>query len=150
MERFINEILTLARNDVILIIVIIAIMFDTVLGLLRAIKEHKFNSCVGIDGAIRKVAMLISLFVLLIVDELLRINIISFTPEAMQSFLASMRMAKIGICEFFALLFITYETVSILKNATLCGIWLPKKVKEKIYKWLENMTGELPNISTNK
>lgn len=30
-------------------------------GVLRAIKEKKFNSCAGIDGAIRKVGMLISL-----------------------------------------------------------------------------------------
>lgn len=34
--------------------VFIAVMLDTVLGLLRAIKEKKFNSCFGIDGAIRK------------------------------------------------------------------------------------------------
>ena len=54
MEKFINEILALARNDVILLVVIIAIIFDTILGLLRAIREHKFNSCVGIDGAVRK------------------------------------------------------------------------------------------------
>ena len=109
-------------------------------------QEHKFNSCVGIDGAIRKVAMLVSLFVLLIADELLQLNIISLFPKNVQQFLTTMRMGKIGICEFFALLFVTYEIVSILKNATLCGIWLPKKLKEKIYKWLENMTGELPDI----
>ena len=147
MEIFTNGIYTLLRNDVILIIVILAIIFDTILGFLRAIKEHKFNSCVGIDGAIRKVAMLVSLFVLLITDTLLKINVIAILPKDIKEILSSIGMGKIGICEFFSLLFITYETVSILKNATLCGIWLPKKVKNTIYKWLENMTGELPDIA---
>ena len=42
------------------VILLIAVTLDTILGVLRAIKEHKFNSCVGIDGAIRKSAMLLS------------------------------------------------------------------------------------------
>ena len=41
----------LAKNSFIRIL-LIAVTLDTLLGVLRAIKEHKFNSCVGIDGAI--------------------------------------------------------------------------------------------------
>ena len=40
MEIFTNGIYTLLRNDVILIIVILAIIFDTILGFLRAIKDE--------------------------------------------------------------------------------------------------------------
>ncbi len=32
---------------------------DTFFGILRAIKEKRFNSCVGIDGAIRKAGQVV-------------------------------------------------------------------------------------------
>ena len=44
---------TLIQNNVFRIIIVM-IIFDTVFGILRAIKERKINSCVGIDGMIRK------------------------------------------------------------------------------------------------
>ncbi|MCI8404163.1 MAG: phage holin family protein, partial [Clostridia bacterium] len=56
-------------------LVLTAVMLDTVLGLLRAIKEHKFNSCFGIDGAIRKIAMVLSVVILAAVDRLIWFNI---------------------------------------------------------------------------
>ena len=36
-------------------ILIIVIVLDTIFGILRAIKEKKINSAIGIDGIIRKV-----------------------------------------------------------------------------------------------
>ena len=53
-------------------------------------------------------------------------------------------ISKLGICEFFCLLFILYELVSILKNMTLCGLPVPSGVKKWIQKFLEDMTEELP------
>ena len=41
--------------------VILAISADTFFGVLRGLKEHKFNSGIGIDGVIRKAGMLGSL-----------------------------------------------------------------------------------------
>ena len=35
-------------------ILLFAVVLDVFFGISRAIKEHGFNSCVGIDGAIRK------------------------------------------------------------------------------------------------
>ena len=61
--------------------VFVAVMLDTVLGLLRAIKEKKFNSCFGIDGAIRKFAMIISVVGLAILDKLIGFNMLPFVPE---------------------------------------------------------------------
>ena len=46
-----------AAHDKLLQLVIIAIITDTVFGMLRAIKDHDFNSCFGINGAIRKCAI---------------------------------------------------------------------------------------------
>ena len=53
-------------------------------------------------------------------------------------------MEKMGSCEFFCLLFISYEIVSILKNMTLCGLPVPAKLKKLVEKFLDEMTEELP------
>lgn len=50
----IQETLKLLTGNSFFEILLIAVVLDTILGVLRAIKEHKFNSCVGIDGAIQK------------------------------------------------------------------------------------------------
>ena len=47
-----------AANNMFIKIVLIAIVCDTIFGVLRAIKEKKFNSNFGIDGAIRKCGMI--------------------------------------------------------------------------------------------
>ena len=122
-------------------LVLIAVMLDTVLGLLRAIKEHKFNSCFGIDGAIRKIAMVISVVILAIVDRLIGFNMLPFVPEEILGYIGITRM---GICEFFCLLYIMYEAVSILKNMCLCGLPIPP-LQKRLEKWLKTMTGELDN-----
>lgn len=114
---------------------------DTLLGVLRAIKEHKFNSCVGIDGAIRKAAMLFSVCLLMATDVIMHINILFMVPE---TYIKILGIEKLGICEFFCLLFILYEAVSILKNMTLCGLPVPASAKKWIQKFLEDMTEELP------
>lgn len=136
-----NKLTNIIMHDKILLLVVIAIILDTVLGTLRAFKERKLNSSIGINGTIRKVGTLISIIALVAVDALLNLNFISFVPSDIT---ATIGIEKIGLCEFFSLLFTMYEIISILKNWTLCGIWLPEKLKNGICKWLENMTGELP------
>lgn len=70
---------------------------DSILGALRAIKEHKFNSCVGIDGAIRKAAMLFSVCLLMSIDVIMNVNVLSFVPE---QYVQILGINKMGICEF--------------------------------------------------
>ena len=123
------------------IILLIAVLLDTVLGVLRAIREHKFNSCVGIDGAIRKVAMMLSVVFLMFVDMLVGADLLFMIPE---EYLKIIGITKLGICELFCLLYILYEIVSILKNMTLCGLPVPMKLKNWIQKFLDDMTDELP------
>lgn len=136
-----NEIILQVAKNMFVDILLIAVVLDTVLGVLRAIKEHKFNSCVGIDGAIRKVAMLFSVGLLMLIDMIMNINILFMIPEKYIKFLG---ISKLGLCEFFCLLFILYEAVSILKNMTLCGLPVPAKIKKFIQKFLDDMTDELP------
>ena len=136
-----EKILMLLSINSFIRILLIAVTLDTLLGVLRAIKEHKFNSCVGIDGAIRKAAMLVSTCLLMAIDVIMHINIVGMIPE---QYIQVIGIQKLGICEFFCLLFILYEAVSILKNMTLCGLPVPKKIKKWVQKFLEDMTEELP------
>lgn len=99
------------------------------------------NSCAGIDGAIRKVGMLISLVFMLAIDVLIKINLIGFIPEQARTYLG---LDTVGVAEFFALLYIAYEVVSIFKNMALCGLPV-KKVWEKVREFLAKYTDELPD-----
>ena len=129
-----------AHNQLIQLVVVAAVC-DTVFGVLRAIKERKFNSCIGIDGAIRKIAMIVSLMFMSIVDMILNINLIGFVPEEIRTFLG---IEVLGLAGFFALLYIAYEVISTLKNMALCGLPV-KKVWLKVKELLGKYTDELPS-----
>lgn len=109
----IQETLKLLTGNSFFEILLIAVVLDTILGVLRAIKEHKFNSCVGIDGAIRKAAMLLSVGLLMLVDIIMHINMLFMIPE---QYIKLLGIQKLGVCEFFCLLFVLYEAVSIFKK----------------------------------
>lgn len=72
--------------------------------------------------------MLISLVFMLAIDVLIKINLIGFIPEQARTYLG---LDTVGVAEFFALLYIAYEVVSIFKNMALCGLPV-KKVWEKV------------------
>lgn len=135
------EFINTAAHNKLIELVVLAIVFDTIFGVLRAIREKRFNSCAGIDGAIRKVGMLISLVLMLAIDQLIKVNLIGFIPETVRTQLG---LDTVGVAEFFALLYIAYEVVSILKNMALCGLPV-KKIWEKIREFLSNYTEELPD-----
>ena len=115
----IEQLIAMAWASQIIKVVIVAVVMDTVFGCIRAAKEKQFNSCFGIDGAIRKISMLVSIAFLLVLDRIVGLNLIGFIPEAVRAYLP---VKHIGVAEFFALLYIAYETVSILKNMTMCGL----------------------------
>ena len=140
MQTFIDLI---ASNSLIKLL-LLAILLDTILGTGRAIKEHKFNSCIGIDGAIRKVMMLVSAAVLMMADLIININLTAFLPE---DALNVVGLQKVGMCELFCVLFIVYECVSILKNMLLCGLPVPTKIRELLTAFLDNMTAEMPDAN---
>lgn len=128
------------RNDTILQLVVLAVMMDTIFGVLRAIKERKFNSNFGIDGALRKIAMLVSLMFLVIIDHVVGINAIGWLPAEIRSYVPN----EIGISDFFGILYLCYETVSILKNMSLCGLPV-RGIWTKVRVYLGKFTDELPD-----
>lgn len=138
MEQIINNI----GCNVVIKILIIALIFDIFLGSLRAIKEKKWNSTIGINGMLRKVGMTGSMVFLFLTDYILNLNFIGSVPKDILDYIG---INKIGSCEFFGIMFILYECTSILKNMVLCDIPCPKWLKKKAESLLKNMTTELPN-----
>lgn len=135
------KIIELFMHNKIIQLVVAAVIFDTIFGVIRSVKEHKFNSCFGIDGAIRKISMIVSLCGLLIVDYLVKVNLIGFVPEQIRTWIG---VDTVGTAEFFGLLYIAYEIVSILKNMYLCGLPV-KRVWSVVRNFLSNYTDELPD-----
>ena len=128
-------------------ILLVAVALDTVLGVGRAIRERRFNSCVGIDGAIRKVMMIFSVVFLMLIDVIARIDVLAMVPR---EYVELLGIEKLGMCEFFCLTYILYESVSILKNMTLCGLPVPRRVEHFVESFLANMTGELKEDKQEK
>ena len=121
-----------------------AVAIDTVFGLGRAIKQRAWNSSFGINGAIRKIAMIACMSFMVILDAVCGFNIIKLLPDDVISYLTMIKITHVGFAEFFGILFVAYECVSILKNMYFCG--LPVKwVWAKVYKFLHKYTNELPD-----
>lgn len=74
-------------------------------------------------------------------DRVVQHAIIGFIPEQARTYLG---LDTVGVAEFFALLYIAYEVVSIFKNMALCGLPV-KKVWEKVREFLAKYTDELPD-----
>ena len=140
MEAVERIIFALAHNTIVRLVVM-AVVMDSIFGIGRAIREHKFNSSVGIDGAIRKIAMVVSIVFLGVVDALVHINLIAFIPKEARNYLPT---TTIGLAEFFGILYLCYEVVSILKNMALCGLPV-KGLWKRVQGFLGKYTKELPD-----
>lgn len=121
-------------------LLIIFIVLDVIFGVLRAIKERKLNSTIGIDGIIRKVGMIITISVSILVDMIVRVDLIGFIPESVKDVLG---LSKVGVSMIFNILYIIFEILSILKNMYRCKLPLPKKLKVFLEKMLKEFTSEI-------
>lgn len=126
-------------NNIIFYLLIITILLDVFLGSLRALKEKKWNSTIGINGILRKTAMIGCSIFLIIIDSILKIDLLFFIPKEITN---TLKLNEVGIFELFGIMFILYEITSILKNMVKCGLPIPKKIKRTIEKLLNNLTSE--------
>lgn len=118
----------------------IFIVLDVIFGVLRAIRERKLNSTIGIDGIIRKVGMIITISVSILVDMIVRVDLIAFIPENVKDVLG---LSKVGVSMIFNILYIIFEILSIFKNMYRCKLPLPKKLKVFLEKMLKEFTSEI-------
>ena len=121
-------------------LLIIFITLDVIFGVLRAIREGKLNSTIGIDGIIRKVGMIITISVSILVDMIVRVDLIAFIPESVKDVLG---LSKVGVSMIFNILYIIFEILSIFKNMYRCKLPLPKKLKVFLEKMLKEFTSEI-------
>lgn len=126
-------------NNFIFYLLIITILLDVFLGSIRALKEKKWNSTVGINGILRKTAMIGSSIFLIVIDSILKIDLLFFIPKEITK---TLKLNEIGIFELFGIMFILYEITSILKNMVLCGLPIPRKIKKWVEQVLNNLTSE--------
>ena len=135
MENF----LSLLNNDGMKILIVV-IVLDLILGILRAIREKSINSCIGIDGMIRKVGMLIVVIFLIIIDTIINLDLIGFIPETIKE---TLKLGQVGISSLFNILFIIFEILSIFKNMIKCKLPIPKKLQIYLENVMKEFTGEL-------
>lgn len=136
MQVLINKII---ENEGIKILIVL-VVFDTIFGILRALREKNINSTIGIDGLIRKAGMLISVIFMVELDILININLIGFLPETIREYI---NIEHVGINELFVILYSVFETLSILKNMILCKLPIPKKLQSSLEKIMLEFTGEI-------
>lgn len=135
MEKFIS----LLNNDGMKVLIVV-IVLDLILGILRAIREKSINSCIGIDGMIRKVGMIIVIVLLTIIDTIIHLDLIGFIPETIKE---TLKLGKVGISSLFNILFIIFEILSIFKNMIMCKLPIPKKLQVYLENIMKEFTGEI-------
>lgn len=135
MENF----LSLLNNDGMKVLIVV-IVLDLILGILRAIREKSINSCIGIDGMIRKVGMLIVIVFLTIIDAIIHLDLIGFIPETIKE---TLNFGQVGISSLFNILFVIFEILSIIKNMILCKLPIPKKLQVYLENIMKEFTGEI-------
>lgn len=146
----IDRVFQYLTNHNMIVFVVMIIVFDVFIGILKATKDKKINSAIGIDGIIRKTAMVGCLSFLIIIDILMKIDMIGWLPSQMLDVFKIMGISKIGISDVFGLLFIIFELISIIKNWTLLGLPIFKGLNAWVINFLETFTDELPTTNRNK
>ena len=134
-----NEIIKMISNSKSVKILIVCIILDVIFGILRALKEKKINSCIGIDGIIRKVGMILSIAFCFVIDYISHFNLIGFLPDSLTE---SLHLGQCGLAFIFNSLYIIFEGLSILKNMIKCKMPIPKKLQEYLEKLLYEFTNE--------
>ena len=141
-NAFLIRFFTALMGNVFIQLLLIAVCADMVFGSLRAAKYRKWNSAVGIDGAIRKAGMLACVLLFTAIDMMMHVDVLGWLPADVRNVLDSCGVVKMGVTGLFALLFVLYEATSVLKNMLLCGLPVPAGLREKLGAWLSNMTEE--------
>ena len=141
-NAFIIRFFAVLIGNVFIRMLLIAVCADMMFGSLRAAKYRKWNSAVGIDGAIRKAGMLACVLLFTSIDMMMHVDVLGWLPVDTRNVLDACGVVKMGVTELFALLFILYEATSVLKNMLLCGLPVPAGLREKLAGWLDTMTEE--------
>lgn len=142
-----ETIISILNAKFIIKIILLLIILDTILGAIRAIRDHEWNSTFGINGILRKSAIIICAIFFAFVDYFMNIDLLFFIPKEITGFI---HLDKAGITEAFGIMFALYEATSILKNMVLCELPVPIRIKKALEKLLKDMTTELDKTESDK
>lgn len=96
--------------DLLLQTIILLIVIDYLSGILKAIYKRKLSSSLGYKGIVKKIMMLLVIALAYAIQQIFSVNI--------------------PIREITISLFIGNESLSILENAAVCDLPIPKSLKE--------------------
>lgn len=137
------------QNPKTIMLVVFIMVFDIFVGILRSIKEKRINSSIGIDGLIRKVAMMGCLCFLMILDFMMNINLIGWLPQEFLDVFQVLGFSIVGTTDIFSLMFVLFEILSLIKNWTLLGLPMFKGINTWVCHFLETFTDEMPTTNKN-
>lgn len=106
------------------------IVIDYITGVMCAIENHELSSEIGFKGIFRKVLI----FLLVGIANVVDVNVIG-TGSVLRA----------AVCFFY----ISNEGLSILENAAILGLPIPKQLK-KVLKQIKNRGGDEKQINTKK
>lgn len=84
--------------------------------------------------------MLVSTIFIKMIDYLIDLDFLAFVPIVVKEYL---HFEQFGIGSLFALLFIIFESLSVLKNMVICKLPIPKKLQAWLEKALNEFTTEI-------
>ena len=134
-------------NNKLIQLLVIFITLDVIFGILGSIKQHKTNSTIGIDGILRKIGMIFSIAGCVLIDSIVKIDLVFFIPEELKNYI---NFGRVGISSLFAILYSLFEILSIFKNMMRFKIQLPSKLQKLIYKLLNDFTNEVKDGELNE
>lgn len=89
---------------------------------------------------LENVGMIVSTIFIKMIDYMIDLDFLAFVPMAVKEYFA---FEQFGIGSLFALLFIVFEALSVLKNMIICKLPIPKKFQAWLEKVLLEFTSEI-------
>ena len=100
-NAFIIRFFAALMGNVFVQLLLFAVCADMVFGSLRAAKYRKWNSAVGIDGAIRKAGMLACVLLFTAIDMMMHVDVLGWLPVDTRNVLGACGVVKMGVTELF-------------------------------------------------
>ena len=128
-----GTIINLLRGwDIMLKCLLIAVILDYITGLIKAIYNKTLSSEIGYKGILKKVVVFIVVALSVLVDRVLTEYLLNSVGIDFDTPFRTI------VCVFF----LCNEGISILENASLMGIRIPKKLKQALLQLRDKEGGE--------
>lgn len=101
-------------------------------GYVKTYIKCELNSSIRLDGLIDKAMILFSMLIFVILDSILRLNLISWLPNQMLEIIQRFGIEKMGLSELMGFGIILQEGSSILDNLHQLEVPIPKVIAKRL------------------